>query len=117
MALFVEQLVNGLTLGAYYALIAVGLALVFGVARLVNFAHGEFFMIGGYVLYFAYTMYHLPYALAIALAVLALAIFGAVFHKVVYAPVMHRLWHVQLIATLAASFILSNLAIIGLGST
>jgi branched-chain amino acid transport system permease protein len=117
MALFVEQIVNGLTLGAYYALIAVGLALVFGVARLVNFAHGEFFMIGGYDLYFAYAVYHLPYPLAIALSVLALAVFGAFFHRVVYAPVMHRLWHVQLIATLAASFILSNLAIIALGST
>jgi branched-chain amino acid transport system permease protein len=117
VALFIEQIVNGLTLGAYYGLIAIGLALVFGVARLVNFAHGEFFMLGGYVLYFAYTIYHLPYALTVLLAVVALAAFGAVFHKVVYAPVMHRLWHVQLIATLAASFILSNLAIIALGST
>src|SRR5437763_4254217 len=111
MALFVEQIVNGLTLGAYYALIAVGLALIFGVARLVNFAHGEFFMLGGYVLYFAYSVYHLPYALAIAIVVVSLAAFGALFHTVVYAPVMHRVWHVQLIATLAASFILSNLAI------
>jgi branched-chain amino acid transport system permease protein len=117
LALFIEQIVNGLTLGAYYALIAVGLALIFGVARLVNFAHGEFFMLGGYVLYFAYTAYHLPYAVAIVLAIVGLGLFGAVFHKVVYAPVMHRAWHVQLIATLAASFILSNLAIIALGST
>jgi branched-chain amino acid transport system permease protein len=117
VALFIEQVVNGLTLGAYYALIAVGLALVFGVARLVNFAHGEFFMLGGYLLFFAYSAYRLPYAVAIIIAVAGLALFGAVFHKVVYAPVMHRLWHVQLIATLAASFILSNLAIIALGST
>lgn len=117
MALFVDQLVNGLTLGAYYALIAVGLALVFGVARLVNFAHGEFFMLGGYVLYFAYTVYHVPYALSIAIAVVALGAVGAVFHKVIYQPVMHRLWYVQLFATLAASFILSNLAIITVGST
>ncbi len=117
MAFFAEQLVNGVTLGAYYALIAVGLALVFGVARLVNFAHGEFFMLGGYVLYFAYSIYHLPYGLAVLLVVVALAIVGAIFHTVIYKPVMQRLWHVQLIATLAASFILSNLAIIALGST
>jgi branched-chain amino acid transport system permease protein len=117
MALFVEQLVNGLTLGAYYALLAVGLALVFGVARLGNFAHGEFFMLGAYVLYFAFGVYHLPYALAVVLAVVVMGGFGALFHTVIYAPVMHRAWHVQLIATLAASFILANLAIIALGST
>lgn len=117
MALFLEQVVNGLTLGAYYALVAVGLALVFGVARLVNFAHGEFFMLGAYVLYFAYGVYHLPYGLAVLLAVLGLAAFGAVFHRLIYQPVMHRVWHVQLIATLAASFILANVAIIAVGST
>src|SRR5579872_2680528 len=109
MSFLLEQVVNGLTLGAYYALIAVGLALVFGVARLVNFAHGEFFMLGGYVLYFAYVVYHVPYVVAIIIAVVVLALVGAVFHKIIYQPVMHRLWHVQLIATLAASFILSNL--------
>ncbi|PYO39783.1 MAG: branched-chain amino acid ABC transporter permease, partial [Gemmatimonadetes bacterium] len=81
MALFLEQVVNGLTLGAYYALVAVGLALVFGVARLVNFAHGEFFMLGAYVLYFAYGVYHLPYGVAVLLVVLGLAVFGAVFHR------------------------------------
>ena len=117
MALFIEQLVNGLTLGAYYALVAVGLALVFGVARLVNFAHGEFFMLGAYVLYFAYGVNHLPYALAVLLAVLVLGAVGALFHLLIYQPVMHRVWHVQLIATLAASFILTNGAIIALGST
>ena len=117
MALFLEQVVNGLTLGAYYALVAVGLALVFGVARLVNFAHGEFFMLGAYVLYFAYGVYHLPYGVAVLLVVLGLAVFGAVFHRLIYQPVMHRVWHVQLIATLAASFILVNVAIIAIGST
>jgi len=116
MALFVEQVVNGLTLGAYYAMVAVGLALVFGVARLVNFAHGEFFMLGAYVIYFAYAA-NVPYPLAVLLAVVIMGAFGAVFHKVIYEPVMHRVWHVQLVATLAASFILANGAIIAVGST
>jgi branched-chain amino acid transport system permease protein len=117
MALFVEQVVNGLTLGAYYALVAVGLALVFGVARLVNFAHGEFFMLGAYILYYAYGVNHLPYPLVVLLAILGLGAFGALFHEVIYKPVMHRTWSVQLIATLAASFILANGAIIAFGST
>jgi branched-chain amino acid transport system permease protein len=83
----------------------------------VNFAHGEFFMLGAYILYYAYVQAHLPYALAILLGTLLMAGFGAVFHALVYRPVMHRVWYVQLIATLATSFILANLAIIGLGST
>src|SRR5919201_1833862 len=117
MALFVEQVANGLTLGAFYALVAVGLALVFGVARLVNFAHGEFFMLGAYILYFTYAQAHLPYGLAVALGVAGMALVGAVFHTLIYQPVMHRVWYVQLIATLAASFILANGAIIAVGST
>jgi len=116
MSLFIEQVVNGLTLGAYYALVAVGLALVFGVARLVNFAHGEFFMVGAYVLYFAYGVFKLPYPLVVVIAIAFMAVFGAVFHRVIYQPVMHKVWSVQLIATLAASFILANGAIILLGS-
>jgi branched-subunit amino acid ABC-type transport system permease component len=117
MALFVEQVANGLTLGAFYALVAVGLALVFGVARLVNFAHGEFFMVGAYILYFSYAQAHLPYGVAVVLGVVLMGLFGALFHTLIYQPVMHRVWYVQLIATLAASFLLANTAIIALGST
>jgi len=115
--LFLSQVVNGLTLGSFYALVAVGLALIFGVARLVNFAHGEFFMVGSYLLYFAYAVWKLPYGLVVTLGVLGMALFGALFHKLIYQPVMHRAWYVQLVSTLAASFILANGAIIVFGST
>lgn len=117
MELFINQLVGGLTLGAYYALIAVGLALVIGVARLVNFAHGEFFMLGGYALYYLVVGAGLPYLAAVPLVILAIAAFGAVFHRVIYRPVEERAWYVQLVATLAASFIVANLAIIIFSST
>ena len=50
-----EQLLHGLTLGSMYAMVAAGLALMLGVARLINFAHGEFFMLGAYAFWFAYS--------------------------------------------------------------
>ena len=63
----VEQLVHGLTLGSLYAMVATGLALMFGVVRLVNFAHGEFYMLGGYAFWYAYGELGLPYPVAGAL--------------------------------------------------
>src|SRR5919198_4447018 len=64
----VEQLLHGLTLGAMYAMVAAGLALMLGVARLINFAHGEFFMLGAYAFWYGYRELGLPYPLAAALA-------------------------------------------------
>jgi branched-chain amino acid transport system permease protein len=55
-----EQLLHGVTLGAMYAMVAAGLALMLGVARLINFAHGEFFMLGAYAFWFGYSELHLP---------------------------------------------------------
>ncbi len=117
MELFIDQVVNGLTLGSVYALVAIGLSLIFGIVRLINFAHGEFFMLGAYILFFGVVAAQLPYALTVVLCVVGMAIVGAIFHKVVYEPVMDRRWSAQLVATLAASVILSNGAIAAFGGT
>ncbi|MDE3076830.1 MAG: branched-chain amino acid ABC transporter permease [Chloroflexota bacterium] len=117
MQLLLDQVVNGVTLGAVYALVAIGLTLIFGIVRLVNFAHGEFLMVGAYILFFAYAQAKLPYGLVIVLCVLGMAVFGALFHKIVFEPVMNRPWYVQLVATLAGSVILVNAAIIAFGGT
>ena len=71
-----EQLIHGLTLGSMYAMVAAGLALMLGVARLINFAHGEFFMLGAYAFWFAYRELDLPYAAAGLLAPAAMVLFG-----------------------------------------
>jgi branched-chain amino acid transport system permease protein len=117
LQLFIDQLVNGVTLGSVYALVAIGLSLIFGIVRLINFAHGEFFMLGAYMLFFTYVQAQLPYGLAIVLSVVGMAVVGAVFFKVVYEPVMDRKWTAQLVATLAASVILTNAAILLFGGT
>ncbi|MCI0546262.1 MAG: branched-chain amino acid ABC transporter permease [Candidatus Rokubacteria bacterium] len=111
-----EQLVHGLTLGSMYALVAAGLALMLGVARLINFAHGEFFMLGAYAFWFGYRELGLPYALAGLLAPAVMVAFGMVYQRTVIRAILPRSWHVQLIATLATSIVLTNLAIIVFGT-
>jgi len=112
----VEQLVHGLTLGSMYAMVAAGLALMLGVARLINFAHGEFFMLGAYAFWFGYRELGLPYAVAGILAPAVMVGFGIAYQRTVIRAILSRSWHVQLIATLATSIVLTNLAIIVFGT-
>jgi branched-chain amino acid transport system permease protein len=111
-----EQTIHGLTLGAMYAMVATGLALMFGVVRLINFAHGEFFMLGAYAFWFAFAVLGAPYGLAVLIAAAATAGFGVVYQRTVIRAILDRPWHVQLIATLATSIVLTNLAIIVFGT-
>jgi branched-chain amino acid transport system permease protein len=112
----IEQLVHGLTLGSMYAMVAAGLALMFGVVRLINFAHGEFFMLGAYAFWFALKKLGLPYPLAGLAAALAMGGFGVAYERTVIRAILERSWHVQLIATLATSITLTNLAMIAFGT-
>jgi branched-chain amino acid transport system permease protein len=111
-----EQLVHGLTLGSMYAMVAAGLALMLGVARLINFAHGEFFMLGAYAFWYGYRELELPYAVAGLLAPALMIAFGMAYEHTVIRVILPRSWHVQLIATLATSIVLTNLAIIVFGT-
>jgi branched-chain amino acid transport system permease protein len=111
-----EQTIHGLTLGSMYAMVATGLALMFGVVRLINFAHGEFFMLGAYTFWFAFAVLGLPYVLAVLVAAGAMAVFGVVYERTIIRAILDRSWHVQLIATLATSITLTNLAIIVFGT-
>lgn len=116
MSNLVEQLVNGLTLGSQYALVAAGLALIFGVLEIVNFAHGELVMVGAYLLHAGAAYLGLPYPLAALGTVVGLAVFGIGFYLAVVHRILHRGWQVQLVATLAVSIVLVNLAIVVEGS-
>ena len=116
MEFFLDQVVNGLTSGAEYALVAAGLALIFGVLEVVNFAHGEFFMLGSYLLWLGEAHLGLPYGLAAVLGVLAMAVFGGVFYLAVIRRILGKGWQIQLVATLAVSILMINLAIVLAGS-
>src|SRR5262245_49957004 len=103
MRLFLDEVVNGLTLGSEYALVAAGLALIFGVAQIVNFAHGELYMVGAYLLYLAESYLGWPYLPAALAAILGMAAFGVFFNYVVIRSVLGMGWQTQLVGTVAAS--------------
>src|SRR5512144_2690577 len=97
-------------------MVATGLALMFGVVRLINFAHGEFYMLGGYAFWFAYREVGWPYPVAGLAATAAMGAFGWLYERSVIRAILSRSWHVQLIATLATSITLTNIAIIVFGT-
>lgn len=86
-----EQVIaNGLYLGAQYALIALGLTLIFALMNVLNFAHGQMYVLGGFVTYTLYGRMGLPYPVALAASCLTLAVVGALIEKYLFRPVVRR---------------------------
>lgn len=79
-----QVFVNGIGLSAIYILVALGFTLLFGIMRVVNFAHGAFAMLGGYALYYVYGRWGLPYIIAAPVAALLVAAFALIFERLVY---------------------------------
>jgi branched-chain amino acid transport system permease protein len=82
--------VNGLTSGSFYVLMALGFTLIFGIMRLVNFAHGEFYMLGAFVVYHLYGQLGLNFFLALAAAAVTVGVIGAVVERVIFVPLRAR---------------------------
>ncbi len=108
--LIIEQLLNGLILGCMYASVASGLTLIWGTMKMLNFAHGEFYMIGGYVLYFAITSFGVPPLLSLVLTVAIVFALGALVEKGVIDPLLGKPgWELSpLVATVGLSIALQN---------
>ena len=76
-----QVLVNGVVLSANYALIALGITLIFSIMSVLNFAHGQMFMIGGFIVYYVYGLWGLPYGLGLLAAALVVGLIGVVFEQ------------------------------------
>jgi branched-chain amino acid transport system permease protein len=88
---FIPQLiVNGIILGSIYVLVALGLTLVFGIVDVVNFAHGEFYMLGAFVAYFVVQHLGFPYLLSVVVTAIVVGVFGLVTEKVLIRPLRRR---------------------------
>ena len=85
-----QILVNGAYLGAQYALIALGLTLIFALMNVLNFAHGQMYVLGGFVTYLVYAVWDLPFPLAIAASALTLLAAGAIVEKFLFRPVLKK---------------------------
>ena len=106
MALFLEQVVNGISLGSIYALMAIGFTLIFGVLRLLNMAHGELYMLGAYFGYTGIVLLGLPSWLALPLAVLIIFIVAVGIERVAFRPLRDAPHFIPLVSSLAVSTIL-----------
>jgi branched-chain amino acid transport system permease protein len=116
-SIFVEQIINGLIIGSTYALIGSGLSLIYGTMRVLNLAHGEFYMLGGYFVYFLTVKYGVPPWLAIPLAVFAVFVLGAVIQRLTIRRLLDKEgWVFSTIAlTLGLSIFLQNAALLLFG--
>lgn len=108
MELVVQTFANALVLGSIYAMVAVGLALAFGVMQMANFAHGELFMAGAYVVYVLYSLVGLPFALSVIAAFPVVALIGMVFERLIFRPTRGNVL-AGFMATAGAGFIIQVL--------
>jgi branched-chain amino acid transport system permease protein len=119
-AILSELVFQGLVRGAMYALMGIGLSLIFGILGVVNFAHGEFFMLGTYAMYFVSAALGLPFLAGIAAAAIALFVIGLVLERALLEPLRRRAgrdWLLDsFVLTIGLMVILQNLALLGFGS-
>jgi branched-chain amino acid transport system permease protein len=105
---FIQQLINGLSLGSVYALIAIGYTMVYGIIKLINFAHGDIYMVGAYVGYFSVVIFHFPFIPSLVTSMLCCAILGIIIEKVAYKPLRNSPRIVLLITAIGVSLLLEN---------
>jgi branched-chain amino acid transport system permease protein len=107
-----QLLVSTILLGGIYALIAVGLTLIFGVMRVVNFAHGEFLMLGMYLAFWAFALLNLDPYVTLVLSLPLVFGFGWLSYRAVMRPVIHASHNVQIFTTVGLSIALQNVALV-----
>jgi len=108
METFIAQLLNGLSLGSIYALIALGYTMVYGIIQLINFAHGEVLMIGAYAGYFAITILKLNFFAALLFAMVVSALLGMIIERIAYKPLRRSTRLAVLITAIGVSLFLQN---------
>lgn len=117
METFVLQLINGIRTGSIYALIALGYTMVYGIAKMINFAHGDIIMIGAYSLYMLWAVAKLPLLLAMLLTVVICAVLGVTIERVAYKPLRNAPSLAVLITAIGMSFLLQAVALLLFGAT
>ncbi|MDR0877896.1 MAG: branched-chain amino acid ABC transporter permease [Treponema sp.] len=112
---FLQFFTNALSLGSLYALIAIGYTMVYGILRLINFAHGDIFMLGGYIAFYAMMVFFMPWWVAFVVAFGLTGIFGVGLERVAYRPLRSSPKISIMISAIGASFLMENLATVIFG--
>ncbi|MGN8799645.1 branched-chain amino acid ABC transporter permease [Candidatus Merdisoma sp. HCP28S3_D10] len=113
---FISYLVNGISLGSVYALIALGYTMVYGIAKMLNFAHGDVIMIGAYVAFTAVSGMGLPPVLGVLLSVVACTVLGVLIERIAYKPLRKASKLAVLITAIGVSYFLQNVALLIYGA-
>ena len=112
LEMFFQHCFNALTLGSLYALIAIGYTMVYGILRLINFAHGDILMVGAYFVFFGTFAYGWAWGLAAILAIVGASIIGVAIERVAYRPLREAPRISALISAIAVSFFIESLAVV-----
>lgn len=105
---FLQQLINGLSLGSVYALIAIGYTMVYGIIRLINFAHGDIYMAGAFIGFYAVNSLHLSFIPALLVSMAGSALLGVIIEKLAYKPLRNSPKITLLITAIGISLLLEN---------
>ena len=105
---FAQQIVNGVSLGSIYALIALGYTMIYGIIKLINFAHGDIYMLGAYIGFVAITKAGLPFFPALIVAMIGAALAGILIERIAYKPMRNAPRIAALITAIGVSFFLEN---------
>lgn len=108
--IFMQQLANGISIGSLYALIAIGYTMVYGILRLINFAHGDIFMMAAYFMVFSVVSFGLPWYVSTVIVIAATILLGVIVEKVAYRPLRNAPRMSIMISAIGVSFLLENLA-------
>lgn len=106
MIQFLQQMINGLSLGSIYALIALGYTMVYGIIKLINFAHGDIYMLGAFTAFYATTFFHLNFFIALIIAMLLCGVLGVLIERIAYKPLRHATRITALITAMGVSYVL-----------
>lgn len=113
---FLSYLINGLSLGSVYAIIALGYTMVYGIAKMLNFAHGDVIMVGGYIVFIAMNNLGLPAVVSVMISMVVCTILGIVIERIAYKPLRNAPSLAVLITAIGVSYLLQNLALLIWGS-
>ncbi|MGI4939853.1 MAG: branched-chain amino acid ABC transporter permease, partial [Janthinobacterium lividum] len=112
-----DTLVNGFTAGSVYALVAVGMTIIFGVLRAINFAHGEYYMLGSFAAWWGIETWDMPYIVSIPVAVAVVSIIALAIGLLVMRRLIDKPFQIGVIATLGVSLVLQNVVILVFGGS
>lgn len=116
MTHFVQTLISGLSLGSIYALIALGYTMVYGIAKMLNFAHGDIIMVGAYAGIVAVFSLGMPPAIAIVISIVVCSLLGMLIERLAYKPLRQAAPLAVLITAIGVSYLLQNVALLIFGS-